>query len=944
MPPKRFFSPRRRENALWASAAETYLRHHRPELSLRERRQTPMMQGVYLHLREWEMGRVLPFPEHPADFAALDPVMRQALLSQAFLGLGTLHLTAVTGGADFYNQDFLPLVLEVDNHFGIRLFSTDDLIGFSSCLFLWQFYYWNRGLSSAELDLLERLGTIVETIFDFTPEEIARFRDFIAAARAELPAVGVFPYRDAPAGYGALSFPANARVILLGDWGTSLDDAEALLEAVWAQVFEAGPETPIVFLHLGDIYYSGLPVECQQNFYDVFVRVRQSLAARFGSSFTQNAANSKIYIIPGNHEYYSEGYGFYGLVDQLAAELETGQQCSFFCLRSDDGAWQFLGMDTGQDDHNAFEPIAEKLKNVLLPILQAAVLAHVAFPFNIWVSRWIGSIVQDLVGPFAPQLRPQELQWHQARIGETGAQTLLLSHHQLFSSVQQIDHQTPQFLNTHLRGDFSSYFLSKIAAWFWGHEHSYALYEDGLFGLNKGRLLGSSSFETSEATDHPYRIAYSKIPFSSAMQQPHQEEGFYDHACAVLDFSQNPGQSVAVTYYGYPSWGQNDPPPAGAQLYTLATETITAVKAGALTPGWSGNATLAPDTSNPNGTYGGNPFQSSNAPAIAASADEKSLLMVWQDSATNQLKWATCEVPAPDSTSLPEWKLQGPLQATSPAGAVSTLASDAAPGLANCGQFFLLVYKSQGGQRLRYATLPIETGKWLDWGLITYGQSQYLSTSAAPGLTAAFEGAYLAFGDAGNSNNLKWLFFEASKNPPNPESSGVWSTPVPIKNSKGNPIPVTGPVVMTANSRTAFVAFRVSGSNNLRLATREMVLVDESTKPPTVKRNPEPTYTVLPALQTVNGNPLQTTVGMALAADDDFLYLIYNTLTGNGTQNFRQAYCPVPGSAAWRNNLPVKVGTYALTPQAPAGLIIGRQMGLLVYPAVVYKHLLQSAL
>ena len=101
MPENRFFSPRRRENALWASAVETYLRHSQPQLSLRERRNLPMMQGVYEHLRANEKGQVLPVPATPAEFAALDPVMQQAQLSQTFHGLATLHLTAVTGGADF---------------------------------------------------------------------------------------------------------------------------------------------------------------------------------------------------------------------------------------------------------------------------------------------------------------------------------------------------------------------------------------------------------------------------------------------------------------------------------------------------------------------------------------------------------------------------------------------------------------------------------------------------------------------------------------------------------------------------------------------------------------------------------------------------------------------------------------------------------------------------
>jgi hypothetical protein len=42
---------------------------------------------------------------------------------------------------------------------------------------------------------------------------------------------------------------------------------------------------------------------------------------------------------------------------------------------------------------------------------------------------------------------------------------------------------------------FQPCFRSRVAAWLWGHEHNFVLFENGLFGLAKGRLLSASAFE-----------------------------------------------------------------------------------------------------------------------------------------------------------------------------------------------------------------------------------------------------------------------------------------------------------------------------------------------------------------------------------------------------------------------------------------------------------------
>ena len=57
--------------------------------------------------------------------------------------------------------------------------------------------------------------------------------------------------------------------------------------------------------------------------------------------------------------------------------------------------------------------------------------------------------------------------------------------------------------------------LSDLSAWFWGHEHSLMFFKEKLFGLEKGRLLGNSSFHVMYNKEHPYSRpkGFPKIPF-----------------------------------------------------------------------------------------------------------------------------------------------------------------------------------------------------------------------------------------------------------------------------------------------------------------------------------------------------------------------------------------------------------------------------------------------
>jgi predicted phosphodiesterase len=116
--------------------------------------------------------------------------------------------------------------------------------------------------------------------------------------------------------------PANARVAIVGDWGTG----QATAKTVLAQIARKNPD---VVIHMGDVYYSGTDFEMQNYFYNIW---KESLDLTRAVTFT----------LAGNHDMFCGGAPYYKLIDQL------GQPASYFCLRNDN--WQFLAMDTGLHD------------------------------------------------------------------------------------------------------------------------------------------------------------------------------------------------------------------------------------------------------------------------------------------------------------------------------------------------------------------------------------------------------------------------------------------------------------------------------------------------------------------------------------------------------------------------------------------------------------------
>ncbi len=130
-------------------------------------------------------------------------------------------------------------------------------------------------------------------------------------ARPEIPYI-----RPAAVGPKVITIKSNARVGLIGDWGTD------------------------VLIHLGDIYYSGTDDECRMNF-----------EAIVNSVLERATKDIPVYTLAGNHDMYSGGTGYYSLIKRLNKPAMQ-QPASFFCLRSEDNSWQLLAMDTGHHDYN----------------------------------------------------------------------------------------------------------------------------------------------------------------------------------------------------------------------------------------------------------------------------------------------------------------------------------------------------------------------------------------------------------------------------------------------------------------------------------------------------------------------------------------------------------------------------------------------------------------
>jgi hypothetical protein len=287
---------------------------------------------------------------------------------------------------------------------------------------------------------------------------------------------------------------------VIADWGTGLEDARWL----FSEVMKKNPD---ILIHLGDIYYAGTADEDRQNFLEVV-----SVAA----------PNIPIYTLSGNHDMYSGGDPYYWLLTQLNATpaLKAYQQkASYFCLRT--ANWQILAMDTGLNDCDPF-----------------TVTTNVTF------------------------LDPKESAWHIDKLTNAGGrETILLSHHQLFTAfgdgVGLGPTGKPLAYNPNLYSVFQPY-MNNIALWLWGHEHNFELF-DPYLGLQKGRCVGASAIPNLAAQD-PYGAikdpdlqGQAALPTNATWMEKLEVNStgayFHDYAILTLRSPQSQFRDSTIDYY-----------------------------------------------------------------------------------------------------------------------------------------------------------------------------------------------------------------------------------------------------------------------------------------------------------------------------------------------------------------------------------------------------------
>jgi hypothetical protein len=252
--------------------------------------------------------------------------------------------------------------------------------------------------------------------------------------------------KDGDEGVYPLFKGMDGRTVLAvaSDWATNTSDA-ALIGQFMRQ------EDADYTLHLGDIYFVGTPQEVEVN---------------FGKKGDKNDHGSWAYgskgflALPGNHEFYSKGIGFYDnlLSKTYVATSENtsvNQKAGFFCLENK--YWRIIGLDTGYT-------------SVGIPII-------------------------EFIFPAKCELRKEQVDWLRdvVKLGDPNDKRgiIIMSHHQYFTAFeggQSFERPAEQIAE--IMGEKKS---KMPVIWYWGHQHILSLYELNKVGKGipaYGRCIG----------------------------------------------------------------------------------------------------------------------------------------------------------------------------------------------------------------------------------------------------------------------------------------------------------------------------------------------------------------------------------------------------------------------------------------------------------------------
>ncbi|HEX8249951.1 MAG TPA: metallophosphoesterase [Pyrinomonadaceae bacterium] len=375
--------------------------------------------------------------------------------------------------------------------------------------------------------------------------------------------------------YGVIEWklPANARIIIVGDIGTGTEEAANVLSA-------ACKFKPDAILHLGDIYFSGTRRETRHRLVDMVRRVLKKENCR-----------APFFTVPGNHEYFTGAVSLLDALDsgKLIYKPDQAQQASYFCLRSEDDGWQFLGLDTGYNGH--YMNVAKGAQKAVLEHLHIGEISkpdgasdpHWSKHFNPYFLNPAEADLpqKDTTSPVAMvTVRPDELIWHQDKLKNFTGRAVLLSHHQLYSALdvcgvaqaflpgtETPDPKDPNrlWVNTGLWQQFGSFFGDRVGAWIWGHEHNLVIFEDNYRpadwssddefmqiykNLPKGRCAGHSAIPVQD-TEEPYKVNY-PVPLKEAdltlSLTKVEEQNWYNHGFQLIELA-GKGNPARLSYF-----------------------------------------------------------------------------------------------------------------------------------------------------------------------------------------------------------------------------------------------------------------------------------------------------------------------------------------------------------------------------------------------------------
>ena len=145
------------------------------------------------------------------------------------------------------------------------------------------------------------------------------------------------PFPERPIAEAPMRIKKNARLILVGDWGTGLPRAQNIANEI-GNVLKAGAKDGLEqhVIHLGDVYYSGWKREYQKHFLKWWP-VDNERFEQIGS-----------WALNGNHDMYSGGHDYFGvaLADQRFKRWQQGK--SYFAMENEN--WRVLGLDSAYED------------------------------------------------------------------------------------------------------------------------------------------------------------------------------------------------------------------------------------------------------------------------------------------------------------------------------------------------------------------------------------------------------------------------------------------------------------------------------------------------------------------------------------------------------------------------------------------------------------------